>query len=141
MNFNSANRGENRWTTSYERIHTKYKEAGYEMPKLIFWNLAAGYGMYDSDSVTGGDDAAPKPVTAADEGTVVVGGYSQGQLKMFLENGQFTDEVEEETIEEKDEGDDAVLVERGVKKAKVDSLTTVIKAIGHDAYRMLKVVD
>lgn len=91
-----------------------------------------------------GRDVAPKPVTAAEEGTALVSGYSQGQMKMFLENGQFTDEPDEEEIVEeegKDEDGDAVMVSTKVTKAKMDPLTTVKKAISHEAYRMLKVVD
>jgi len=33
------------------------------------------------------DDTAPKPVQAHEENTALVSGYSQGQLKMFLDNG------------------------------------------------------
>ena len=110
------------------------------MPKLIFWNLAGGragyYGGYQY-----GDEVAPKPVTADQEGTVLVSGYSQGQLKMFLENGQFEDEEEEEVIETTDVGDDGEMVTKTVKKPKDDSLTAVRKAISHEGYRMLKVMD
>jgi len=123
------------WSTSYERIQKKFEEAGYLMPKLVFWNLAGGRAGYDSDS-KGGDDTAPKPVTAADEGTALVSGYSQGQMKMFLDNGQFT-EPEDEIVEE--EAEDGVVVKK--EKAKDDPLATVRKALSHEAYRMLKVVD
>lgn len=125
--------GDRRWTTSFERIQKKYKDAGYEMPQIIFWNLAGShYG-----------DTAPKPVTATQEGTALVSGYSQGQLKMFLESGQFGDPEEDE-----EEGDDLVETEDGdevlvdkKEKKKTDPMAQVKKAISHDAYRMLKVVD
>ncbi|KAK0250571.1 hypothetical protein LTS09_014275 [Friedmanniomyces endolithicus] len=94
----------------------------------------AGYGQQP----TGGDETAPKPVTAAEKGTVLVSGYSQGQLKMFLENGQFIEPEEEVTEQDGEEGDE-VIVEK--VKPKEDPLTVVKRAIGHDAYRMLKVVD
>lgn len=129
MHFDQA--GGKRWTTSFERIQQKYKDAGYEMPQLVFWNLAGGRG-----------GTAPKPVTADEEGTALVSGYSQGQLKMFLENGQFEDAEEEEIIEVYESGDDdEVMVEKNKVKKKTDPLATVKKAISHDAYRMLKVVD
>ncbi|KAK5699832.1 hypothetical protein LTR97_005963 [Elasticomyces elasticus] len=141
MQFNMAGGyGSNDWSTSYERIQKKFKVAGYEMPKLIFWNLAggrAGYSQYGA-GMHGGDDVAPKPVTAADEGTALVSGYSQGQLKMFLDNGQF-DEPEDEVVEEEAKDGDEVVVKK--VKAKQDPLATVKKAISHAAYRMLKVVD
>ena len=108
------------------------------MPRLIFWNLAGGRaGYYDNEF---GDDTAPKPVTAAEEGTALVSGYSQGQLKMFLENGSLDDGPEPDgEIVSKDDEDDAGQVI--VTKKKQDSLAVVKKAIGHEAYRMLKVVD
>ncbi|KAK1059157.1 hypothetical protein LTR74_012845 [Friedmanniomyces endolithicus] len=137
MQFNQAVPHGCDWSSSYERIAEKFKAAGYVMPKLIFWNLAGGRAGYDQQP-TGGDETAPKPVTAADEGTVLVSGYSQGQLKMFLENGQFS-EPEEQVTEQDGEDGDEVVVEK--VKPKEDPLTVVKRAISHEAYRMLKVVD
>ncbi|KAK3071029.1 hypothetical protein LTR53_009425, partial [Teratosphaeriaceae sp. CCFEE 6253] len=100
MQFDAANDGTADWGTSYERIERLYKKAGYEVPRLIFWNLAggrAGHGQYAGGSSSpagaggGGDEVAPKPVTAAEAGTALVSGYSQGQLKMFLDSGTFED--------------------------------------------------
>ncbi|KAK0805527.1 hypothetical protein LTR91_019148 [Friedmanniomyces endolithicus] len=137
MQFNQAVPHGCDWSTSYERIAEKFKAAGYVMPKLIFWNLAGGRAGYHQQP-TGGDETAPKPVTASEEGTVLVSGYSQGQLKMFLENGQFV-KPEEEVTEQDGEDGDEVIVKK--VKPKEDPLTVVKRAIGHDAYRMLKVVD
>ncbi|KAI7153149.1 hypothetical protein KC349_g8561 [Hortaea werneckii] len=123
------------WNTSYERVKKKFEEAGYTMPKLIFWNLAGGRAGYEENS--DGDETAPKPVTAAEEGTALVSGYSQGQMKMFLDNGQFEDPEDEVTEAENEDGE--VVVAK--VKARQDPIATVRKAISHPAYRMLKVVD
>jgi len=144
MQFDAAETHGNRWTTSFERIKKKFEEAGYEMPKLIFWNLAggrAGYGQYGYEAER--DETAPKPVTAEEAGVALVSGYSQGQMKMFLENGQFEDEIEEEVVAEdvKEEDEDDVVDVRKTKKVKMDPLTIVKKAISHPAYSMLDVVD
>ncbi|KAK3671455.1 hypothetical protein LTR78_008733 [Recurvomyces mirabilis] len=144
MQFDAADTTTSRWSTSYERIQKKYKEAGYEMPKLIFWNLAGGRAGYQNTGTSGSDskDTAPKPVTAAEENTALVSGYSQGQLKMFLDNGQFKDAEDEEVIEDEEgEDGDEVVVGKTVKKARQDPLAMVRKAISHEAYRMLKVMD
>ncbi|KAK5173193.1 uncharacterized protein LTR77_003315 [Saxophila tyrrhenica] len=135
---------EDRWSTSYERIQKKFKEAGYEMPRLIFWNLAGGRAGYQQNGLTeyeramAGDDAAPKPVTASEEGTALVSGYSQGMLKVFLDGGGFGEEEEEEVVEKVGE-DGEVVVEK--EKKKQNSMAVVRKAVGHEAYRMLRVVD
>lgn len=127
------------WSTSYERIQGKFKDAGYEMPELVFWNLAGGRAGYTG---RGGDATAPKPVTAAEAGTSLVSGYSQSMLKVFLDRGSFEEpeESEDEVVVTTD-GRDDVTAEAPKKKAKMDPLTTVKKAIGHKAYAMLTVRD
>jgi hypothetical protein len=127
MQFDSAqDSGMDRWTSSFDRIKKKYADAGYDMPRLVFWNLASR--------------SSDKPVTMDDVDTALVSGYSQGILKAFLETGAF--EEEEELIEEDLEGvgEDGMTEVRKVKK-KIDPLTVVQKAVGHKAYAMLEVLD
>jgi hypothetical protein len=130
MQFNSAmSGGENKWSSSFERIQAKYRAAGYDMPQLVFWNLAggrAGYGLPGFPAggrgglhVRGrgafrargrgrggyfvgghGDPVAPKPVVSTQDGTAIVSGYSQGMLKVFMEKGLYDDYEEEEEEEE-----------------------------------------
>ena len=151
--YNSRSRSDGsaktRWSTSYGRIQEKFKKAGYEMPQLVFWNLAGGragyYGNINS-SVFGGDPTAPKPVRADEVGAAIVSGYSQGMLKVFLENGSFGKSQEEEVIEtveseQQAAGEDSEIVVQKRKKLKMDPLSTVKKAVGHKAYSMLRVLD
>lgn len=151
MQFNQATRlAQADLDTSFERIRNKYSDAGYEMPELVFWNLAGGRAGYLAGA-TGGDPVAPKPVTALEGDTALVSGYSQGILKVFLEGGSFDEEVVEEEEgeegEENEEGmvnigkDGEVVVDPVKKKQKLDPLGVVRKAVGHRAYSMLLVVD
>jgi hypothetical protein len=128
------------WATSYERIKVSFAAAGYDMPRLIFWNLAGGRAVPDASDSSTTSTAAPKPVQAHEQNTALVSGYSQGQLKMFLAEGSFEDPEgeEEEVVDEVDEDGDVVV---GKAKKKRDTLEVVRKAIGHEAYRMLRVVD
>ncbi|CAH0015923.1 unnamed protein product [Clonostachys rhizophaga] len=132
MQFDEASSKSHRWTTSYERVSKAYKESGYEVPELVFWNLAGG-------SHSG---QAPKPVTTEDEGTCLMSGYSQGLLKAFLEKGGFEDDEEEEQEEvvvvTRDEGGD---VTTETVKRKKNPISMVKKAVSHEAYKMLRVVD
>ena len=123
MQFDCADNRSSRWATSYERIKQKYAFAGYAMPKLIFWNLAA--------------TSTSKPVTMEDKNTALVSGYSQGMLKMFLDGGGFENDAEE-IVEEVGVEDDMVEVQ--VRK-KIDPMSIVKKAVSHKAYSMLQVVD
>ncbi|KAI9810607.1 MAG: hypothetical protein M1827_006169 [Pycnora praestabilis] len=145
MQFDAAENSSSeplRWETAYERIKRKFSAAGYDMPKLIFWNLAGGRPSVFKP----GDSGLPKPVTKEMEGTALVSGYSQAQMKMFLEEGQFGDEEEEEEEEEEEIVDvdmvdgDGVEVSKKKNKEK-DPLNVVMQAVGHPAYRMLKVYD
>lgn len=144
MQFNQATRNdddERGFAGSYERIQTRFREAGYEMPELVFWNLAGGRAGY-LGGPTGGDPVAPKPVTAQEQGTALVSGYSQGMLKVFLEGGSFEDDVEEEEIVETvGEDEEVVVVNKQAKRQKLDPLGVLRKAVGHRAYSMLRVVD
>jgi hypothetical protein len=124
MQFDQAQYHTERWTTSYERIKQRFSAAGYEVPRLIFWNLA--------------DGSSSKPTTMEDIETALVRGYSQGMLRAFLESGAFDDEEELEEVEE--EGEDGVMEVKKVKK-KIDPLSTVRKAVQNKAYDMLEVVD
>ena len=140
MQFDQAKHGDQHWSTSYQRIAESYRLAGYEMPELVFWNLAGGRAGYGAGMA--GDPTAPKPVTAADIGTALVSGYSQGMLKVFMDNGAFDGEDDtEEVIKTVDEDDGTVVVERATKRPKMDPLAVVKKAIGHKAYDMLRVMD
>ena len=123
-----------KWETAFERIKRKFDTAGYEMPRLIFWNLAGGRAGHTGS----GDPVAPKPVTKDEENVMMVSGYSQGMMKMFLENGQFEDEGEElEEVTVDEDGD----VETKTAKKQPDPMAGLWKAIGHKAYDMLRVVD
>ncbi|KAI8624952.1 hypothetical protein F5Y19DRAFT_277957 [Xylariaceae sp. FL1651] len=129
-------------STSFERIKKKYADAGYEMPELIFWNLAGGRAGYGAG--TDGDPTAPKPVTEEETGTAIVSGYSQAMLKVFLDNGSFDKPDDDDEAEMKTTEDgDTVLVdaEPSVKKRKIDPMNMMKKTIGHQAYDPLKVLD
>lgn len=146
MQFDAAQTTDARWTTSYERIQKKFRAAGYEMPQLVFWNLAGGRAGYHGSICGGGDPTAPKPVTADEAGTAIVSGYSQGMLKVFLENGSFEEPEDEEVIEIVESEDPAgsnngeIVIEKH-KKLKIDPLSTVRRAISHKAYSMLEILD
>ncbi|KAB5518179.1 hypothetical protein GE09DRAFT_978463 [Coniochaeta sp. 2T2.1] len=126
--------GQKSWSSSYERIATKYAAAGYEMPEIVFWNLAGGRAGY-----TGvGDAIAPKPVGEEEtRGVAMVSGYSQGLLKVFMDKGLF--EEEEEVVETVEEGEDGVKVVKKQEGLTPEALMR--RAIGHGAYAMLRVVD
>lgn len=56
---------------AFDMMRRKYEEAGYEMPGIVFWNIAA------RDNV---------PVTVSDRGVALVSGYSPSILKSILDS-------------------------------------------------------
>lgn len=126
-----------RWSTSFERIKKKFAEAGYDLPELVFWNLAGGRAGYQDTHSVGGHEAAPKPVDAQEPGTALVSGYSQAMLKVFMDGGDVArDKDADELVEISKDGE---VVKR--TQEETSPLSIVKKAIGHEAYRMLKVWD
>jgi hypothetical protein len=66
MEFNSATRGR----TNFEEIQRKYASKGYEMPKLVFWNVCAR--------------GSHSPVSFDQSGVALVSGYSPSIMKTIL---------------------------------------------------------
>jgi hypothetical protein len=66
MEFNSACGR----TSAIQMIANKYRNAGYEMPKIVFWNLQSRHNNF--------------PVQAKDENTALVSGFSPTILKSIL---------------------------------------------------------
>lgn len=70
MEFDSATDEDD---TNFEAIAKKYKQAGYKMPTLVFWNVDARSGKN-------------LPVQVGENGVVMVSGFSPVVFKMVVEN-------------------------------------------------------
>ncbi len=68
MEFNSATRARN---SAMDMIREEYANAGYAMPKLVFWNIQSRH-------------AGNIPVQVTDNGTALVSGFSPAILKSLL---------------------------------------------------------
>ena len=71
MEFDEATSGNKENKTPHQVVKDDYEEAGYQLPKIIFWNLANRSGAL--------------PVQQRDEHTALVSGFSQTLLKAFME--------------------------------------------------------
>lgn len=72
------NQGVDPNSTSMEHIRAAYSAAGYEVPKIVFWNLNARTGNV--------------PVTFREDGTALVSGFSPAIMKSLLSGADFTPE-------------------------------------------------
>jgi hypothetical protein len=63
--------------TDYQQIVRKFAAKGYDVPKMVFWNLNARCGGRENDT----------PVLYDTIGTAMVSGWSGQMLKLFMESG------------------------------------------------------
>lgn len=61
--------------TNVETIRDKYSAAGYKVPTLVFWNVRSS------------SDTRQFPVSADEEGTILLSGYSSSIMKELMDDG------------------------------------------------------
>ncbi|KAG9102696.1 hypothetical protein FRC06_001404 [Ceratobasidium sp. 370] len=103
------------WETTHDRIVKAYKEAGYEVPEIVYWNLQGG---------------TTKPVLKDTPGTVLLTGFSANMMKLFMEG----EDVEDEFTEIGTDGEE-------VQKKANTPLEVMKKALCKACYDTLKVYD
>lgn len=60
--------------TNHEALVKKYKESGYKIPDIIYWNLCGSTPDF--------------PTTSDESGVALVSGFSPNLLRLFLDNGE-----------------------------------------------------
>ncbi|KAI0728864.1 hypothetical protein C8Q72DRAFT_916471 [Fomitopsis betulina] len=119
----------NRWETSHDAIERAYQEAGYEVPRIVFWDLAA----HD----VRGPGLSAMPVTSDKKGVALMNGFAPAMLKVFMGDADAEDVAEElqESVAE-----NAISAEE-VQEGQFDPLTIMKKAVGKASFDGLIVVD
>ena len=117
------------WETNHDAIARAYAEAGYDVPEIVYWNLASGL-----ETV---------PVEAERKGVALMSGFSPAMMKVFM--GEDADEEEEE--ETMDDDDMIMVDEEGEEikptrqKQEMTPLSIMKKALGMASYDKLVVLD
>ncbi|KAF8911678.1 hypothetical protein CPB84DRAFT_1743043 [Gymnopilus junonius] len=127
----SGMQNKTKWETNYDVIEKKYREAGYEVPQIVYWDLSAG-----------------TPTTVETEsdraGVAMMNGFSPAMLKVFMgEQEAEEEEAKKEEMEWQSVGEDGESV-TVVEKAKEDAFNPVNvmkKALGRRSFDGLVVVD
>ncbi|KAG1762186.1 hypothetical protein EDD22DRAFT_892930 [Suillus occidentalis] len=111
------------WDTNHDVIEKAYKEAGYEMPEIVYWNLST------ADRYSG----ITAPVTGERKGVALLTGYSPSLLKVFM--GGEEEEDWEEVVQDGEE----------VTQVKAKKMFTPVEfmqmALGRKSFDGLVVVD
>ena len=130
MEFDSCHQLGSDYATHYEVVQKAYTDAGYEIPELVFWNLASG------------QKRTSKPVKSHQPGTALVSGYSAAIVKVFLAGADFAEPEDEdayEEIETVDKESGGVVSKK--QKTEMTPVGVMRKAIGHVSFAGLKVYD
>eukprot|EP00210_Caulerpa_lentillifera_P008934 g8525.t1 len=64
--------------TNFEAAKSKFNNAGYDLPQIVFWNLCA-YNAFTGNTV---------PVVKYEENTALISGFSGQLLKLFMEGNE-----------------------------------------------------
>ncbi|KAG2142792.1 uncharacterized protein EDB93DRAFT_1105456 [Suillus bovinus] len=112
------------WDTNHDVIEKAYKEAGYEMAEIMYWDLST------ADRYPG----VTAPVTGERKGVALLSGYSPSLLKVFM-GGNLEEEEWEEVVQDGEE----------VTQVKVRRTFTPVEfmmmALGRKSFNGLVVVD
>jgi len=122
------------WKTSHDNIETAYKAAGYEMPEIVYWDLAMGAQQLTSQ------------VKADREGVAMMNGFSSSMLKVFMGDIFELDEKEEkeeqwEEVEKTGETKTVGVEKEKKEKEPITPLDIMKKALAKASYKDLVVVD
>jgi hypothetical protein len=139
MQFDSArstrNPDKSDWQTNHDEIATAYREAGYEVPEVVYWNLAA-----PADK-----GLRAMPVTGEQKGVALLNGFSPNLLKVFMgeedepmDADEQWEKVDQESMDT--ETDTAVEVEEK-KKTEFTPVDVMKKALSKKSFNGLVVLD
>ncbi|KAG1743657.1 uncharacterized protein EDB91DRAFT_1125272 [Suillus paluster] len=113
------------WETNHDVIEKAYKEAGYEMPQIVYWDLSSAE-RYPGNTA---------PVTSDRKGVALLNGFSPSLLKVFM--GELEEEEDEWEAVNKD-GEKEKL--RNFEE-EFNPVEIMKKALGRKSFDGLVVVD
>ncbi|KAI5794582.1 hypothetical protein FPQ18DRAFT_424018, partial [Pyronema domesticum] len=111
---------DNKWKACRGKIEQAYKEVGYEVPELIYWNLRGR--------------SSPQNAVKKEDGITLITGCSQAMIKVLIETGDIaTKHVHDKWYLVGKDGD--ILMAR----QKPDAIVEVKKIAKSEDYRMLMI--
>ncbi|KAJ4490492.1 hypothetical protein J3R30DRAFT_91437 [Lentinula aciculospora] len=112
--YGAKPKNSNRWKTNYDHVVDAYAKAGYDMPRIVYWNLA-GFGTSE--------------VTAEKEGVALMNGYSPSMLKVFMGEEDESDGEWEKISKTKEADSESFnpvnIMKRSVMKSSFDGLVVM----------------
>ena len=118
LNRTSESEKENRWRVSYDLIERAFREAGYNVPEIVFWELANKNLVRQT-----------MEVETERKGVTVMSGFSPEMMRSFLGDEVEEDWLEmtgdEETEEVEEEMSPLDIMEKALNKKSFDGLVVL----------------
>ncbi|KAJ3776845.1 hypothetical protein FB446DRAFT_719856 [Lentinula raphanica] len=112
--YNSASGSGESWKTNHDHIVEAYEKAGYEVPRIVYWDLA-GRGTTE--------------VTAEREGVALMNGFSPSMLKVFMGEEDEVDgdweKVGKMETDDSEKFNPVNIMKRSVMKSSFDGLVVM----------------
>lgn len=110
------------WVTNHDAIARAYEEAGYDMPEIVYWNLAG--------------ELETAPVEAERKGVALMSGFSPAMMKVFM--GEDAEEtLDDDTVMVDEQGEEIKLPQ----KPEMTPLSIMKRALEKSSYDGLIVLD
>jgi hypothetical protein len=119
------------WETNHDAIARVYAEAGYDVPEIVYWNLAG--------------ELQTVPVEAERKGVALMSGFSPAMMKVFMGEGQEAeaedDVLDDDTVMVDEQGEEIKPEPAPRRKQEMTPLSVMMKALGMASYNNLIVLD
>ncbi|KAH9166119.1 hypothetical protein EDB89DRAFT_1910956 [Lactarius sanguifluus] len=110
------------WVTNHDAIARAYEEAGYDVPEIVYWNLAG--------------ELQTAPVEAERKGVALMSGFSPAMMKVFM--GEDVEEpLDDDTVLVDEKGEEVKLP----RKPEMTPLSIMKRALEKPSYDGLIVSD
>ncbi|KAI0252129.1 hypothetical protein BJV78DRAFT_1125031 [Lactifluus subvellereus] len=127
MQFDDADRtskDSGAWETNHDAIARVYAEAGYDVPEVVYWNLAG--------------ELETVPVEAERKGVALMSGFSPAMMKVFMGEDAEVEVLDDDTVMVDEQGEEIKPVPR---KQEMTPLSIMKRALGRASYDNLVVLD
>ncbi|KAI5820803.1 hypothetical protein BZA77DRAFT_239428 [Pyronema omphalodes] len=114
--------GDNKWKACRDKIELAYKEVGYEMPELIYWNLRGRL--------------TPHNAVKKEDGITFITGCSQAMIKVLIETGDIAVKHTHGKYYLVGKDEDILMA-----RQRPDAINAVEKIAKSEDYRMLEIHD
>ncbi len=128
MQFDAADgagRDAGGWETNHDAIARAYAEAGYDVPEIVYWNLAG--------------ELQTVPVEAERKGVALMSGFSPAMMKVFMGEDEEEEVLDDDTVMVDEQGEEIKPESARRKQQEMTPLSVMMRALGMASYDNLRI--